>query len=137
MKNLIGRGFFSTEREIAYDVKEKLVHNVVDSDTELKTTIREKTCELPDGNIIFAVDDCFCCVEVLFQPVSRRHPQEFVLQCCALSQRNCPAVSVDYDTQLKSTAETTRTNTSVLPNGNIITFGAKRCRYAKGLFLTI
>ena len=37
--------------------------------TELKTTMREKTCELPDGNIIFAVDDCFCCVEVLFQPV--------------------------------------------------------------------
>ena len=44
MKNFIERGFSSTEREIAHDVKEKLVHIVV-------TTIREKTCELSDGNI--------------------------------------------------------------------------------------
>ena len=50
-------------RSCATFVKEKLVHIVVDYDTELKTTIREKTCELPDRNIIFAVDDCFCCVE--------------------------------------------------------------------------
>ena len=52
MKNLFERGHSSTEREIAHDVKEKLVYIVVEYDTELKSTVREKTCELPDGNII-------------------------------------------------------------------------------------
>jgi len=39
--------------------------------TELKSTVREKTCDLPDANIIFVVADRFRCVEVLFQLVSR------------------------------------------------------------------
>ena len=37
----------------------KLRYIVVDYDTELKSTVREKTCELPDGNIIFVVADRF------------------------------------------------------------------------------
>ena len=35
-----------------------------DYDTELKSTGKEKTCELPDGNVIFVVADRF---GVLFQ----------------------------------------------------------------------
>ena len=39
-------------------------------DTELKSTDKERTCELPDGNIITVDAERFHCVEILFQPVS-------------------------------------------------------------------
>ena len=54
MKILTDRGYsFNafTDREIARDVKEKQCYIGVDVDTEFKATDKEKTCELPDGNI--------------------------------------------------------------------------------------
>ena len=54
MKHHTDRGYSftaSAEREIARDFIEKLCCIGVDYDTELKKTDKEKTCELPDGNI--------------------------------------------------------------------------------------
>merc|ERR1711916_370343 len=54
------------------DVKEKLCYIALDYDTELKSTAessdKEKTYELPDGNIITVGAERFRCAEVLFQP---------------------------------------------------------------------
>merc|ERR1712194_398197 len=64
MKILTERGYsFPTtaEREIVRDVKEKLSYITLDSD-------KEKTYELPDGNIITVGSERFRCPEVLFQP---------------------------------------------------------------------
>ena len=58
----------SAEREIARDISEKLCYVGVDYDTELKSTDKEKTCELPDGNIITVGAKRFRFVKVLFQP---------------------------------------------------------------------
>merc|ERR1712136_303502 len=75
MKILTERGYsFTTtaEREIMGDVKEKLCYIALDYDTELKSTAessdKEKTYELPDGNIITVGAERFRCAEVLFQP---------------------------------------------------------------------
>merc|ERR1712012_1039555 len=58
--------------EIVRDVKEKLCYIALDYDTELKSTAessdKEKTYELPDGNIITVGAERFRCAEVLFQP---------------------------------------------------------------------
>jgi len=59
------------EREIPLNVQKKLRSISLDSSAELKSTTREKTCDLPDENIIFVVAYRFRCVEVLFQMVSR------------------------------------------------------------------
>ena len=130
MKNL-------TEREIAHDVKEKLVRIVVDFDTELKTTSGKRlassqteTSSLPLTNI-----------SVSWKCFSSRFDVDILQNLYAnflLSHReNVLLLVFDYDTELKSTAESTRRKTSVLPNGNVTTIGAKRCRYAKVLFQII
>ena len=61
----------TAERETAPNVPKNLRYIGLDFFTELKSTVREKTCDLPDENIIFVVADRFRCVEVLFQLVSR------------------------------------------------------------------
>ena len=55
LKNLTERRYSFTAsavRKIACDVKDKPCYIGADFDTELKSTGMEKTCELPDGNII-------------------------------------------------------------------------------------
>ena len=57
----------TAEREIARDIREKLSY------TELKSTAeinKDKTYELPDGNIIFDGAECFRCAKVFFHPCS-------------------------------------------------------------------
>ena len=75
MKILTERGYtFTTaaDREIGHDAKEKLCCIVPDFDTEMKeaseSSDKEKTYELPDGNIITVGSERFRCPEVLFQP---------------------------------------------------------------------
>merc|ERR1712224_599254 len=75
MKILTERSYsFNTtaEREIVRDVKEKLSYIALDFDSELNSTSessdKERTYELPDGNIITLGNERFRCPEVLFQP---------------------------------------------------------------------
>ena len=99
MKTLTERGYFfttSAEREIVSDVKEKLSYIAVDFDTEMKaaseSSDKEKTYELPDGNIITVGSERFRCPEVLFQSASA-----FVAQKCCSNQASLekkPAVSM-------------------------------------------
>ncbi len=54
------------------DVIEKLAYIALDFDTEMKeageSSDKEKTYELPEGNIITVDSERFRCPEVLFQP---------------------------------------------------------------------
>jgi actin-related protein len=75
MRILTERGYsFTTtaERELVRDVKEKLCYIALDFDAEIMATTgssdKEKTYQLPDGNIITVGSERFRCPEVLFQP---------------------------------------------------------------------
>ena len=75
MKILTERGYAftsSAEREIVKDMKEKLCYIALDFDSEMKaaseSSDKEKTYELPDGNIVTVGSERFRCPEVLFQP---------------------------------------------------------------------
>ena len=74
MQNLLERGYSfpaSAERDIARNVTKKLYCIGVDYDTELKSIAaidKEKTCELPDGDIITVGAKRYHCAEELLQP---------------------------------------------------------------------
>merc|ERR1712151_354393 len=75
MKVLTERGFSfttSAEREIVRDMKEKLAYVALDFDMEMKTrsgdSDKEKTYELPDGNMLTVSTERFRVPEALFQP---------------------------------------------------------------------
>ena len=74
MQNLTERRYSFTAsavREIARNVTDKPRYIGVEYDTELKpiaATDKEKTCELPDGNIITVGAERFRCAEELLQP---------------------------------------------------------------------
>ncbi|XP_038664821.1 actin-3-like isoform X1 [Scyliorhinus canicula] len=75
LESLIHRGcHFSmpAERLIAENIKEKLCYVALDYDQETvmaaATSSRDKSYELPDGQILMIKNECFQCPEALFQP---------------------------------------------------------------------
>ena len=75
----------AAEKEIVRVVLEKLYYMRFDSDTELKSTDNQRTCELPDGIIIPVDAERFHRVDILFQPRfhwqrSQRIPRHFFLE---------------------------------------------------------
>ena len=89
MKILTGRGYAfitTAKREIVRDVKEKFCDIAFNYDTDLKSTAessdKEKTDELPDGNVITVDAERFRCPEVLFQlSFMRVFPEHHEVRC--------------------------------------------------------
>ena len=152
--NLAERGHSFTAsavREIACDVKEKPCYIGADYDTELKSTGKEKTCELPDGNIMtvapsVSVSRKFCSSHTvpIYESVALRHAilclagrdlTEYLVKSergfsfSATAEKEIVRVVIesfcymrfDYDRELKSTADFDKKQTHVLSDGNIIT----------------
>ena len=122
----------AAEREIAWDVKENLTFIGLDHDTEHKSTAeldQEKTYVFPDENIVTVSPNVSvsrkCCSSHTV-PIYESYTLHHAIFCVAgrglteCFMKKLRYSGVDYDTELKSTAETDMEKTFVLPDRNVI-----------------
>ena len=125
MKNVFEREYSFTaavERGFVRDVKEKLRHIGVDYDTEFKSAAeidKERTHELPDGNII---EQGYSLIAAAEREIARDAKEKPCYVC------------FDLDTEHKSTAEMDKEKTYEFPDRNIISVSAERIHCVDILF---